>query len=115
MEDLNINKNEPSNEIINRKVNDDRIEKISGLRRIMVKTMTDSLNIPHLGYNEEVIMNELSNIRMQIKPWASARKLKISYMPFIVKAASLALTEFPVINSSIVNNNTEVIIYSKSR
>jgi pyruvate/2-oxoglutarate dehydrogenase complex dihydrolipoamide acyltransferase (E2) component len=29
------------------------------------------------------------------------RGIKLSYMPFMVKACSLALTQFPIINSSI--------------
>lgn len=88
----------------------DRVEKNSGIRKMMTKSMTESLAIPHLGYNEEVEMNELTKIRKGLKEWAKQHNVKISYMPFIVKAASLALNEFPIVNSS-VNKDCSEIIY----
>lgn len=89
----------------------DTVEKISGIRKMMTKSMTESLSIPHLGYNEEVEMNELTKIRKGLKEWSKQHNVKISYMPFIVKAASMALNEFPIVNSSISKDCTEIIYH----
>lgn len=63
---------------------------IRGIQRIMVKSMTASLQIPHLGYCEEVVMDSLIGLRKQLKH-ALDRKgsshVKLSYMPFILKVS----------------------------
>lgn len=38
---------------------EDRIEKITGFKKAMVKTMSDALKIPHFGYSDEVVLNKL--------------------------------------------------------
>ena len=38
---------------------EDRTEAIKGIRRAMAKAMTASLAIPHFGYKDEIILNEL--------------------------------------------------------
>eukprot|EP00664_Eupelagonemidae_sp_cell27_P007326 gene7326-49_t len=44
-------------------------------------------------------MNALVDARAMLKPVAAARGVKLSYMPFFIKASSLALREFPQINA----------------
>uniref|UniRef100_A0A6B2LGN3 2-oxoacid dehydrogenase acyltransferase catalytic domain-containing protein n=1 Tax=Arcella intermedia TaxID=1963864 RepID=A0A6B2LGN3_9EUKA len=75
----------------------------------MVQTMNQSLSIPHLGYCDELHMDKLIHFRNSLKPTADARGLKkLSYMPFIIKAISLALKKYPVINSRINPDLTEI-------
>ena len=38
---------------------DDRTESIQGIRKAMVKAMSASLSIPHFGYKDEIVLNEL--------------------------------------------------------
>ena len=38
---------------------EDRTESIKGIRKAMVKAMTASLAVPHFGYKDEIILNEL--------------------------------------------------------
>lgn len=59
----------------------------------MLKTMTKSLQIPHFGYKDEVDMNALMTIRKDLAAQAKKSGLKLSYMPFFIKAASVALLE----------------------
>lgn len=75
---------------------------------MMLKSMTESKKIPHLGYKEQIEMEMLINARKQLKEFGEKRNIKISFMPFIVKATSLALSEYPIINSSLKKDNTEV-------
>jgi len=74
--------------------------------RAMFKKMTQALMIPHFGYNDEIDMSELGRLRRRLK---DEEDLRISYLPFIVKAASLALAQFPQVNASI-DLQREVIV-----
>ena len=38
---------------------DDRVEKLTGIRKAMVKSMRDALNIPHFGYCDEISADSL--------------------------------------------------------
>ncbi|PGH01746.1 2-oxoisovalerate dehydrogenase E2 component (dihydrolipoyl transacylase) [Blastomyces parvus] len=66
----------------------------------MFKTMTRSLNIPHFLYADELNIGSLSSIRKKL---ASQRTepLKLSYLPFIIKAVSLSLNSFPILNAKV--------------
>lgn len=86
-----------------------RVEKVRGLQRAMVKSMTASALIPQLGLGEEISMDALHDLRATLKPLVgsisdptdgSVHPLRLTYLPFFIKAASLALTDFPVLNST---------------
>ncbi|OJD25857.1 hypothetical protein ACJ73_02766 [Blastomyces percursus] len=66
----------------------------------MFKTMTRSLNIPHFLYADELNIRSLSSIRKKL---ASQRTdpLKLSYLPFIIKAVSLSLNSYPLLNARV--------------
>ncbi|XP_044528086.1 lipoamide acyltransferase component of branched-chain alpha-keto acid dehydrogenase complex, mitochondrial [Gracilinanus agilis] len=91
----------------------DRTEPITGFERAMVKTMTMAMKIPHFGYCDEVNVTELVKLREQLKPLALARGIKLSFMPFFLKAASLGLLQFPILNAS-VDENCQNITYKAS-
>lgn len=88
----------------------DRVEPIQGITKSMFKTMTQSLSVPHFGLSEEVDMTALVKLRPEMKKAAEERGVTLSYMPFLIKAASLALTEFPILNASI-DVSGEKIVY----
>ena len=77
-------------------------EPIRGLRRAMVKSMTAAAAVPHLGYGEEVLVDKLVALREQLTPQVTAAyQLKLTFMPFFLKATSLALSAFPILNASL--------------
>ncbi|KAL9950303.1 hypothetical protein ACROYT_G042782 [Oculina patagonica] len=80
---------------------EDRTEPIKGIRRAMAKAMTASLAIPHFGYKDEIILNELVRLRNHSKESFLSRGVKLSFMPMFIKAASMALLHFPILNSSV--------------
>ena len=86
-------------------VGEDSIVPIRGYNRLMVKSMTASLQVPQMCYSDEVNMNALKVCREELKPLAATQGVKLSYLPFLIKAASLAITEYPVLNSSIDVDN----------
>lgn len=84
----------------------DEIVPILGYNRIMVKSMTDSLSIPHMCYSDEVNMNAFLNIRKNLA------KTKISILPFAIKAASISMKDYPIINTSFNVDNMELTYHS---
>ncbi|KAI1983287.1 hypothetical protein LOZ51_003040 [Ophidiomyces ophidiicola] len=75
----------------------------------MFKTMTKSLSIPHFLYADELSIAALAAVRQKIVTTSSSSSSsssgepapKISYLPFIIKAVSLALHEFPLLNARV--------------
>ena len=89
---------------------DDRVVPIRGYTRAMMKTMTVANTIPHFGYGDEVVVDRLVDLREQLKRMAKERGIKMSYMPLFIKAASMALHEYPVLNARI-DDAQENIVY----
>jgi 2-oxoisovalerate dehydrogenase E2 component (dihydrolipoyl transacylase) len=77
---------------------------VRGLQRIMVKTMTQSWQqVPHFGLCDEVHMDALIAARDELRAAAAARGLaKLTFLPLLVKAASLALSSFPQLNAQLL-------------
>ncbi|XP_056112536.1 lipoamide acyltransferase component of branched-chain alpha-keto acid dehydrogenase complex, mitochondrial [Rhinichthys klamathensis goyatoka] len=86
----------------------DRTEPIKGFQKAMVRTMSAALKIPHFGYKDEVDLSQLVRLRSELKGLAESRGVKLSYMPFFIKAASLSLLHFPILNSSLDENCTNI-------
>lgn len=55
-------------------------------------------------------MTKLVLAREDLKAEAISRGVKLTYMPFMIKAASNALLKFPILNSCL-NVQTETIVY----
>uniref|UniRef100_A0A8C8R7N3 Dihydrolipoamide acetyltransferase component of pyruvate dehydrogenase complex n=1 Tax=Pelusios castaneus TaxID=367368 RepID=A0A8C8R7N3_9SAUR len=91
----------------------DKTEAVTGFHKAMVKTMTAALKIPHFGYCDEVDLTQLVQLREELKPVAQARGVKLSFMPFFIKAASLGLLHYPILNAS-VDENCQNITYKAS-
>jgi len=72
---------------------------IRGIARQMVKTMTSSLSIPHMTFADEIIVNELMLVRDQLKPLAQVEDVRLTYLPFLIKATSMALQNYPILNA----------------
>ena len=79
----------------------DRTEPVKGLQRAMIQSMTLAASVPLFGYKDEVEMDSLIELRAEMKKEAEKRGVKLTFMPFILKATSLALARFPVLNSSL--------------
>ncbi|KAI0594469.1 2-oxoacid dehydrogenases acyltransferase-domain-containing protein [Biscogniauxia sp. FL1348] len=70
----------------------------------MFKTMTRSLNIPHFLYADEIDFSQLVQLRQRLNKVLSQSAKegeisKLSYLPFILKAVSLALYQYPILNA----------------
>lgn len=89
-------------------IGDDKVIPIRGYHRLMVKSMTSSLQVPHMVYADEININLLTAARNALRQSmlvssssSSNATTKVSYMPFFIKATSLALYKYPILNSTI--------------
>ncbi|RDV25984.1 dihydrolipoyllysine-residue acetyltransferase [Alteromonas aestuariivivens] len=86
-----------------------RTEKVRGIQAAMARQMSASVHtIPHFTVSDEVVMDSLIQLRNALKPEFERKGLRLSFMPFFIKALSLALREFPIINSQLNDSATEL-------
>ena len=72
----------------------------------MVASHLQSVRTLHV---DEADVTELSAMRERLKPLAAKRDAKVSYLPFIMKATVAALKKFPVLNSSLDEDTSEIV------
>ena len=86
-----------------------RVEPIRGMKAAMAKSMVKSATtIPHFIYSEDIDVTDLLKLREQLKPEAEARGSRLTLMPFVMKAIALAVQEYPVLNSQLNDDVTEI-------
>ena len=87
----------------------DKTVKVKGIQAAMARQMTESVQtIPHFTVSDELDMSALIALRQEFKKTLSDKGIKLSFMPFFIKAMSLALAEFPVINSRLSDDGSEL-------
>ena len=80
---------------------------LSQVQHMMFKSMSRSLTIPHFLYADEIDMSDLVALRTRLNRVLAKTTVqdgqpeKLSYLPFIVKAVSLALYQFPILNARV--------------
>jgi 2-oxoisovalerate dehydrogenase E2 component (dihydrolipoyl transacylase) len=80
-----------------------KIVRLSANQRAMVRTMEKALAIPHFGYTEDVDVSLLLRMRQTAHE-------SLTLLPFIVKAISQALLEYPNINSHVEKDASGEIV-----
>ncbi|MDX9808361.1 MAG: dihydrolipoamide acetyltransferase family protein [Acholeplasma sp.] len=83
---------------------------ISSVRKAIVTAMTLSKQIiPHTVLMDELDVSELVNLRNDQKGFAAEAGIHLTYMPFIIKALTLTLKEFPIFNASFDHEKGEIL------
>lgn len=83
-------------------------EIISGYRKAMVKTMTESNKIPTLTFSDEVDVTNLQFVRQRVKSFVQKENVKVTLLSFLVKAVSLSLQKYPILNSILHKDCNEI-------
>jgi pyruvate/2-oxoglutarate dehydrogenase complex dihydrolipoamide acyltransferase (E2) component len=87
---------------------------VRGLRRVIAQAMVKSkYTAPHYSYVDEFECSSLVAIREEAKKIGEQYGVKISYLPFVVKALVGALKEFPVCNSSLEEKESGLELVKK--
>ncbi len=82
----------------------------SKLDRLTADNMHRSwLNVPHVTQTDEADITELEAFRRSLKGEAEQRGVKVSPLPFVLKACALALRENPKLNSSLASGGAELV------
>jgi len=91
----------------------DRREPISRTRKAIVNAMTNSKAIiPHSTLTDEVIVDNLVSFRREQKEIAAEKGIKLTYLPFIIKAITLSIKEYPIFNASFDHETDEIIYHN---
>ncbi|WP_085299407.1 dihydrolipoyllysine-residue acetyltransferase [Cognaticolwellia mytili] len=89
-----------------------RVEPIRGIKAVMAKAMVNSVStIPHFTYCEEIDMTNLIKLRGELKEVYVKQDIKLTMMPFFMKAMSLALKQFPLVNTQVNEDCTELTYF----
>ncbi|KAI9840026.1 MAG: hypothetical protein M1819_000218 [Sarea resinae] len=82
---------------------DDIPTPLTAIQRQMFKTMTRSLQIPHFLYTDAIDMGPLTSLRRSLNSHnpssPNTKTPKLTALPFILKAVSVALNDYPVLNA----------------
>ena len=80
------------------------------LHRVTAMNMTRNwLNVPHVTQFDEADITDLEAFRNEQKALADKKGIKLTPLPFIVKAAAKALAEHPQFNVSLHSSMTKII------
>lgn len=81
-----------------------------GLRKKIAEKMRQSKDhAAHFTYVEEADATELVKLRSQSKEIAAKRGIKLTYLPWVMKAMVAALRQFPILNSSLDEEKGELV------
>ncbi len=84
---------------------------LRGVRRATARRMAESVSkAAHVTHFDEADATVLGKVREQMKPEAAAKNVKLTYLPFIVKALIAALKLHPLLNASLDDQEEEIII-----
>ena len=86
--------------------------KFHGVRRKMAENMVRAKHvIPHSTYVDECDVTELVRLRQSLRDRFSNAGIKLTYLPFFVKAVTEALREIPIVNSSLDEPAEDVVLH----
>jgi pyruvate dehydrogenase E2 component (dihydrolipoamide acetyltransferase) len=88
-----------------------RLEPLNRVRRISSANLHRSwVTVPHVTQFDEADITELDAFRSAQKEEAARRKVKLTFLPFVVKAVTAALREFPHFNASLDRTGESLIV-----
>ena len=92
---------------------DERIP-LRGLRRVIAEHMVHSKRTAaHTLHVDEADVTELVAMRARAKEKATAAGIKLTYLPFFIKAATGALKRHPFMNASLDDDKHEIVVHKR--
>ncbi len=91
----------------------DREERVPlrGVRKRTSEKMHKSkTTAAHFALVEEVDMTSLVHLRERLMDMAESKKVKLTYLPFVIKALTAALKEYPDMNASMDDDKAEIVL-----
>ncbi|THW28669.1 CoA-dependent acyltransferase [Aureobasidium pullulans] len=97
-EDVHRHVSQDSQKPVQQEIAKDQKKPLTPVQTAMFKTMTRSLTIPHFLYSSTVDTGSLNRFRVKINSTREAGN-KLSPLPFILKAISMAMGRHPLLNA----------------
>lgn len=93
---------------------EETVKPLTPVQAQMFKAMTNSISIPHFLYTDEVRLDTLTQLRSRFNAIALASGgSKMSYMPFFIKAMSVAISQYPIVNSRVSFDSGKPMLVSR--
>lgn len=87
-----------------------RVEKMSKIRRTIAAQMVKSVSTaPHVTNFDDADVTVLEEMRKSIPKGYLGQDIKLTTMPFVMKAVAASLRQHPVLNASIDDENEQVV------
>jgi pyruvate dehydrogenase E2 component (dihydrolipoamide acetyltransferase) len=84
---------------------------LRGLRRTIAQAMVKSKStIPHAAGIDEADITQLVALKARAKERAAQKKIRLTFLPFVMKALVAALQEHPYLNASLDDEKGEIIL-----
>ncbi|WP_040979850.1 dihydrolipoamide acetyltransferase family protein [Oceanobacillus jeddahense] len=84
-------------------------EKMTAMRKAIANSMVNSKSkAPHVTLLDEVDVTDLVAHRKKFKAVAAEQDIKLTYLPYVVKALISASKKFPILNSYIDDSTDEI-------
>ncbi len=88
--------------------------KLLGLRRKIAEHMVASKrSIPHYSYIDECDLTDLVRMRAQLKDVFARSGVRLTFLPFFVKAVARALREVPLVNATFDEATEELTLHDR--
>jgi pyruvate dehydrogenase E2 component (dihydrolipoamide acetyltransferase) len=83
-----------------------------GVRRAIGERMEQSkYTAPHATHTDEVDVTRLVETKAELEPHAEAEGVSLTYLPFVMRAVTRALREFPQVNASLDEAAEEIVCH----
>lgn len=93
---------------------DDEIRPLVGIRKLMAEKMALSKSkAAHFSYFEQLDATRLVKLRTHFNLEGIKEGIKVTYMPFLIKALSMTLKKFPEVNSTLDSTGSNLIIHKQ--
>ncbi|MFB6076898.1 MAG: dihydrolipoamide acetyltransferase family protein, partial [Candidatus Nanohaloarchaea archaeon] len=85
-------------------------EEMSGTRRTIAKQMERSkYTAPHVTATDDADVTDLVQVREEEREAVAEKDVKLTYLPFVIKAVISALRDYPRMNASLDETSGEVV------
>ncbi len=91
-------------------VGDERIPFRGVRRKIADNLLRSKQSAAHFTYVEECDVTELVALRARAKKRAAERGIKLSFLPFIIKAVVSGLKKYPIVNATLDVERDEIVL-----
>ena len=87
------------------------VQKLTRINRITGQRLQQAWQtIPHVTQFDNADITDLDNYRKKLKTKAAEQDIKVTFLPFLMKAATIVLKEMPEFNSSLDHTDQNLVL-----